>query len=194
MKKFTLLLAVVLCLCLAACQKEKEERIAPTRSTDPILNIGGNNDTDAEIHTPVYVTVYGDTAYLSIYPQKTNPQKNDDSEDKPECDIREISRGGKILCDGAHEAEQPIVRVVILDAVYPDSTAEWFRDMTVLRSIEGMGNLHIDNVTDMSNMFNGCSRLSQLDISGWDVSGVTDMTDMFDGCDALGNRPEWYTE
>ena len=194
MKKVMILLIVALCLSLAACKQEKKERIAPTRSTDPILDIGGDDSADAEIHTPVYVTVFGDTAYLSIYPQKTDPKDTDEIEDEPECDVREISCGGKILCGGAHESEVPIVRVVILDAVYPDSTAEWFRDMAALRSIEGLGNLHIDNVTDMSNMFNGCGRLSELELSGWDVSGVTDMTDMFAGCDALADRPAWYTE
>ncbi|MBE6924658.1 MAG: BspA family leucine-rich repeat surface protein [Ruminococcaceae bacterium] len=194
MRKLMLLLAVLLCVSLAACKAEKKERIAPTRSTDPILNLGGSDDAEEEIHTPVYVTVFGDTAYLSVYPQKTNPKDTDELENEPECAIREISGGGKISCGGTHEGEEPIVRVVIMDAVYPNSTAEWFRDMTALRVIEGLGNLHIDNVTDMNNMFNGCVRLSELEINGWDVSGVTDMTDMFAGCDSLASRPTWYQE
>ncbi len=189
MKKIALLLAVVLCLSLAGCKEEKQERIAPTRSTDPILNIHGGGTTDAEIHTSVYVTVFGNTAYLASYPKET-----DGDEKEPACAIREISKGGTIICGGGHEDEVPITHVVILDKIYPDSTADWFRNMTSLRSIDGLGNLSIEHVTNMSNMFNGCTRLVELEIGGWDVSGVEDMTGMFDGCDALSNRPSWYQE
>ena len=34
-------------------------------------------------------------------------------------------------------------------------------------------------------MFDGCSRLSSLDVSGFDTSGVTDMTNMFNACTRL---------
>lgn len=189
MKKSLLLIALILCLSLAACKPEKEERVPPSRSTDPILDIGGNGAQIQEQHTPVYVTVFEDTAYLSIYPRMT-----DGEEEEPECDARDIANGGTILCGGAHEAEMPITRVIILDQIHPDSTADWFRNMTALRTIEGLGNLHLENVTDMSNMFNGCVRLTELDADGWDVSNVTDMTGIFDGCDALADRPSWYTE
>ena len=34
----------------------------------------------------------------------------------------------------------------------------------------------------MSNMFDGCSGLTSLDLSGWNMSNVTSMYGMFDGC------------
>ena len=41
------------------------------------------------------------------------------------------------------------------------------------------------NVTDMSNMFEGCSALTYLDISGWDTSNVNNMRNMFHYCNDL---------
>ena len=44
----------------------------------------------------------------------------------------------------------------------------------------------IKNVTDMSNMFGGCSSLSSLpDISKWNTNNITDMSCMFYGCSKL---------
>ena len=41
------------------------------------------------------------------------------------------------------------------------------------------------NVTDMNNMFGDCRGLTSLDLSGWDTSNVTDMNSMFSYCDSL---------
>jgi surface protein len=46
----------------------------------------------------------------------------------------------------------------------------------------------------MSNMFNGCPRIEQLNISEWNVSRVKNMTGMFDGCNSLRRLPNWYKE
>ena len=43
----------------------------------------------------------------------------------------------------------------------------------------------INNVTDMSSMFSGCSSLSSLpDISKWNTDNVTNMSYMFDFCNS----------
>lgn len=189
MKKLTVILAILLCLSMTACQKEKKERIPPTRSTDPIFGGEVTTPNDGIYRTSVYVTVYGDTAYLATYPYEI-----DDEEMEMACDIREISKGGTILCGGAHEQEMPITTVVILEAVGPDSTAGWFRNMTHLRKISGLSNLRTENVTDMSYMFSGCTRLDELRADDWDVSKVTQMTGIFDGCEALAVKPSWYQE
>ena len=42
-------------------------------------------------------------------------------------------------------------------------------------------------VTNMSIMFSGCSGLTNLDLSGFDTSAVTDMSSMFNGCSGLTN-------
>ena len=45
--------------------------------------------------------------------------------------------------------------------------------------------LNVSAVTNMASMFNGCSQLTSLDLSGWDTSKVTTMTSMFSGCSQL---------
>ena len=42
-----------------------------------------------------------------------------------------------------------------------------------------MSNLDVSKVTNMNKMFNGCGKLTTLDVSNWDVSNVTDMYKMF---------------
>ena len=185
MKAMAILL--VLCLFLTGCGSEKRERIVPTRSTDPILSTQPIINTD-EIHTPVYVTIYGNTAFLSAYPQE---RMNDE---EPECSPRNIAKGGNILCGCSHLKEKPITRVVIMDRLHPDSTAGWFRTMAFLRSIEGLGNLNVEQVTDMSHMFHGCSGLADQDLEHWTVGDDVDTTGMFDGCDAWGDLPTWYRD
>ena len=55
----------------------------------------------------------------------------------------------------------------------------------------------INNVTDMSYMFDGCSSLLSLpDISKWNTNNVTNMSYMFDGCSSLSSLSDiskWNT-
>ena len=48
-----------------------------------------------------------------------------------------------------------------------------------------LDNYDTSKITDMSNMFDGCSSLESLDLSGFDTSRVTDMSGMFDDCPIL---------
>ena len=48
-----------------------------------------------------------------------------------------------------------------------------------------LSNFNTRGVTDMSNMFGSCYRLTSLDVSGFDTSKVTDMSNMFYGCYGL---------
>ena len=41
------------------------------------------------------------------------------------------------------------------------------------------------NVTDMNDMFYGCSSLTSLNLTGFDTSNVTNMAYMFSGCSSL---------
>ena len=179
---------LLLALCLCGCGAKKPERIAPSRSTDPIRTTVALPNPDEPVHTPVYVTIFKNTAYLSTYP------RDKIGEEEPECKPRNIAKGGTVLCGCEHLQETPITRVVIVDRLYPDSTADWFRNMATLRVIEGFGNLNVDQVTDMSNMFRGCAGLSGIDLSHWKVGEDVDTTGMFDGCDAWGDPPAWYQE
>ena len=78
---------------------------------------------------------------------------------------------------------------VVFDASFayarPTSCSHWFKDCIYLTRIEGIWNLNTENVTDMSSMFLGCSRLSSLDLTNFDTGNVTDMSRMFENCYAL---------
>ena len=61
----------------------------------------------------------------------------------------------------------------------------FFAGCTALKSIRGIENLITDNVMDMSRMFDGCSALTSLDVSGFKTDNVTNMFRMFSGCSGL---------
>jgi len=72
----------------------------------------------------------------------------------------------------------------------PTSTNRWFavdnsNETSALNSIEGLEYLNTSEVTNMSNMFYGCSGLTSLDLSSFDTSSVTKMGFMFYGCSSL---------
>lgn len=190
-KRLAALLAVLLCasLTLGGCAEQEPAdtgSTAATKSGSTILPAATNSGTTAPEYTPVYATAFENTVVLATLPLEQYGGM------EPECDPREISQGGRILCGGEHENEIPITRVVILEDLVPRATCGWFRDMVKLESIQGLEKLHTDLVTDMSYMFTNCESLAVLNIGGWEVSNVTAMTGMFDGCTALAERPVWY--
>ena len=67
----------------------------------------------------------------------------------------------------------------------PTSCSSWFSSYKNLTEITGMENLNTWDVTDMSDMFNGCSSLTSLDLSNFNTEKVKDMSYMFDGCGNL---------
>ena len=67
------------------------------------------------------------------------------------------------------------------------STASWFYNCNNMTSITGLKNLKTGNVTDMSNMFYRCSRLTNLEISNFNTDNVTNMASMFSGCSGLAS-------
>ena len=67
----------------------------------------------------------------------------------------------------------------------PTSTHFWFSNMENLQSITGINYLNTSEVTNMSNMFMNCPKLTSLDLSSFNTSNVTDMIGMFFFCTAL---------
>ena len=65
------------------------------------------------------------------------------------------------------------------------STSWWFSMCSKLTTVEGLANLNTSSVTNMGNMFFGCSSLTSLDLSSFNTSNVTYMDGMFRGCSAL---------
>ena len=189
-KIFAGLLAVLLCLSLCACGEEQPVNTEPVASTwddTPILPAVTATQPSVVEYTPVYVTCFGDTALLARMPVQTWNEF-----EEPDCPVREISTGGRVSCNGEHEREVPITRVIILESIVPRATNGWFWNMIKLETIEGIEKLDVRNVTDMNHMFVGCEKLASLKIDSWDISKVEDMTAMFDGCVELEELPAWY--
>ena len=87
------------------------------------------------------------------------------------------------------ESPNKAVTKVVFDASFndfkPTTTAYWFYDLSALTTIEGLENLNTSEVTDMSQMFYGCSSLRSLNLSNFNTSEVTNMSWMFASCSSL---------
>ena len=72
---------------------------------------------------------------------------------------------------------------VMFDASFaqarPKSCAYWFNCCRKLEDIDGLEYLNTSKVTDMSCMFNACSKLTSLDLGHFDTSNVISMEQMF---------------
>lgn len=67
----------------------------------------------------------------------------------------------------------------------PEDCTCLFLDYINLRQIEFNDAFDTANVTFMSSMFDGCSSLTELDVSGFDTINVTFMESMFNHCSSL---------
>ena len=67
----------------------------------------------------------------------------------------------------------------------PTSLVEWFYDCQALTTIKGLEYLNTSEVTNTKFMFSGAWLLTELDLTGFDMSKVEDATHMFFGCDNL---------
>ncbi|MGN0236988.1 MAG: BspA family leucine-rich repeat surface protein [Lepagella sp.] len=77
----------------------------------------------------------------------------------------------------------------VFDASFKDyvpySIKHWFSECNALAEIEGAENIDTSEITDMSEVFMGCSALTSLDLSGFDTSKVSMMYCMFEECTSL---------
>ena len=67
----------------------------------------------------------------------------------------------------------------------PTSLYGFFRKLTKLETITGLEYLNTEKVTDMGDMFSGCSSLTSLDVTHFNTAKVTDMNRMFAYCSSL---------
>ncbi len=87
-----------------------------------------------------------------------------------------------------YTVREKITKVVFetsFSQVKPTDLIKWFYGCGKLETILGIENLKTDEVTSMALMFDGCSSLQSLDLSGFNTSKVTAMNSMFGNCSSL---------
>ena len=108
-------------------------------------------------------------------------------------DNQKSARGGMDInnsyIDDGNSSPYGTATMAVFDASFanylPTSTAYWFQRCNLLTEIRGLSNLNSANVTNMRFMFDNCSSLTNLDMSGFNTTNVTDMVLLFAGCSAL---------
>jgi len=181
-------LAILGCLLFAGCAEENTNLPAysfGTQNQAPIIT-SSSSKSQVTVFTQVFVTVFEDTAFLAQTPVL----------EFGEAEMigvpRDISQGGRIGLKDEEGSPVVITKVVVKDSLTPRSMKDWFRDLPELVAIQGLELICTDYVTDMSNLFNGCIKLSQMNADGWNIQNVTNMTGIFDSCSSLSKKPQWY--
>ncbi|MBO4876746.1 MAG: BspA family leucine-rich repeat surface protein [Ruminococcus sp.] len=127
-----------------------------------------------------------DTLYLA-----NSFTRDDVQRFKSNTKIRKIvCRSGAILpadCGILFEGFKTVVKIDLsqADASRATRMERMFASCDRLESVDFGTSFRSGNVTDMSEMFRGCSWLEELDLSALDTSSVTNMTAMFMDCPVL---------
>ena len=81
------------------------------------------------------------------------------------------------------------IKTVVFDKSFADARPTtcycWFYEFRLLTDIQGIQYLNTSEVTNMLNMFRNCSKLTYLDLTGFDTKNVTNMECMFCNCENL---------
>ncbi|WP_137664511.1 BspA family leucine-rich repeat surface protein [Enterococcus hulanensis] len=85
--------------------------------------------------------------------------------------------------ESAGEGETPVKLVGTFEKLFYVNLGQ---DNETLTSVD-FGNADCSGIQDMSYMFRGCSKLRDLNVTGWNTSQVQDMTYMFSNCSKLQN-------
>ena len=84
------------------------------------------------------------------------------------------------------EKDEKILKVQLIMIENITNMSDMFNGCSSLSSLDGISDLETRNVTNMSKMFNECSSLTSLDkISRWKTGKVTNMSEMFSKCSSL---------
>lgn len=62
------------------------------------------------------------------------------------------------------------------------STAFMFAYLDNVRNISGLSNFNLNNVTNMTRMFEACKNITSLDVANWNISNVKYLWSIFDKC------------
>ena len=74
------------------------------------------------------------------------------------------------------------------------STKKWFYNFTSLKQVNNLSNLKSSGITNAASMFEGCTSLEKIDLSGFTTNESFNATNMFKTCSKLGEikiGPNW---
>ena len=92
---------------------------------------------------------------------------------------------------GCNDIKDNILKIKLEGINNVSDLSFMFEGCSSLESLAEISNWKTNYVINMNNMFNGCSSLKMLpDISNWNTSNVFDMSGMFYGCSSLKSLPD----
>ena len=100
-------------------------------------------------------------------------------------DLNEGNNDPGWYSDGTRSSVTRVVFDSSFASARPTSTRRWFSKMSKLTSITRLNYLNTSEVTNMVAMFNGCSKLTSLTLTGFNTAKVTNMSSMFQDCSGL---------
>jgi surface protein len=144
---------------------------------------------DGGTNNPGYFSEKPNEAYTCYTPENTTLTfYYDNKRSSREGTTYDLNTGSTQPGWNADGTESKVTQVVFdpsFAGARPTSTYEWFDSMYLLEFITGMNYLNTSEVTNMSWMFSGCTKLKSLDLSSFNTSKVTLMVRMFSACSLL---------
>lgn len=148
-------------------------------------NTGGDGEKEAAKQRVIYACVCGycnEKAAWTAHARQHLAQReacnystfvdhNDFTDDKPQDITWTIDVDGKLTVEGTGE----------FSISKYGGRAPWYNERQNIKSAV----VHVTGLRDASYMFDGCSELTSVDLSEFDVSSVTNMGWMFHGCSSL---------
>ena len=133
--------------------------------------------------TSVYAKLYNDGTLILSSTDYTDTSKILTK------DFKEVKNKAASNYWSASDYNTLVTKVSFYDEIVPSTTAYYFNNLTNLTSFENMSNLETSLVTNMQNMFAGCTKLTSIDVSHFNTSNVTNMASMFAGSVKITNTP-----
>lgn len=141
----------------------------------------------------VAFAVYSDDdKSFNFYKRDRKPEVGDTFNGKAGTEIIDINETSYYYDEPFNNIGWITKKIEVVDSgIKPISTVKWFRSFSSANSANVI-KLDTSADTDMSSMFSGCSSLTSLDLSSWDVSKVEYMCDlstggMFENCSSLAS-------
>lgn len=152
--------------------------VAPNTYYDPTGTIVNNNSNILKSDSGWYSgSADKKTITKIIINNNSAPTKYD------ECWDASISGADKVV---VYRVGNELMIVGDKNGVVANSnSADMFLGFTNLTEIQGMQNLNVVNITNMSAMFKNCNKLQSVDLSGFKDVKPVDMMNVFSGCNSL---------